>query len=101
MLEYEVKDLSEGELEHKIRSQPNLIENGLKLVSSQRKAGRGPLDLLLVDSGNALVVVELKVTIDDDMLAQALDYYDYVYSNLEKLALAYQVTGLRIDPYQD
>lgn len=102
MLEYEeISELSESDLEFIIREQPHLIEPGLRFVASQRKAGRGPLDLLLVDSGNALVVAELKVVRSDEMLLQALDYFDYVYSNLERLALAYEVKGIKIDPYQE
>lgn len=101
MLEYEPKDITEDELELKIVSSPHLIEPGLRFVASQRRAGRGPLDLLLLDSGNALVVSELKVHKRDDMLFQGLDYYDYVYSNLERLALAYEAKGFKIDPSQD
>ena len=102
MLEYEeVSELSESELEFIIREKPYLIEPGLRFVASQRRAGRGPLDLLLIDSGNALVVAELKVVRSDEMLFQALDYFDYMYSNLERLALAYEVKGFNIDPYQE
>lgn len=102
MLEYEeVPDLSESEIEFIIREKPHQIEPGLRYVASQRKAGRGPLDLLLVDSGDALVVAELKVVRSDEMLFQALDYFDHVYSNLERLALAYKAKGLKIDPYQE
>jgi hypothetical protein len=102
MLEYEeVPELSESELEFMIREHPHLIEPGLRYVASQRKAGRGPLDLLLIDSGNALVVVELKVASSDEMLFQGLDYFDYIYSNLERLALAYEIKGFKIDPYQE
>jgi len=102
MLEYEEgPEISESELEFIIREQPHLIEPGLRFVASQRQAGRGPLDVLLIDSGNALVVAELKVVKNDEMLFQALDYFDYVYSNLERLALAYEVKGFKIDPYQE
>ena len=97
LLEYESRELSEADLELKIMKSPSMIEAGLRFVASQRKTGRGPLDLLLLDSGNLLVIVELKVQISDDMLFQGLDYYDYVYSNLERLARAYEVKGLRID----
>lgn len=101
MLEYEESELSESELEYIIKEHPHLIEPGLRFVDSQRKTGRGPLDLLLIDSGNALVVAELKVERSDEMLFQALDYFDYVYSNLERLAVAYEVKNFKIDSYQD
>jgi hypothetical protein len=101
MLDYEEKELSEKELEFKVSEHPSLIEKGLRFVAAQRKAGRGPLDVLLVDSGNAMVVAELKVVSDDEMLTQALDYYDHVYSHLEALALAYEAKGFKIDPFQE
>lgn len=101
MLDSEEKELTEKDLELKISEHPQLIEKGLKLVANQRRAGRGPLDILLLDSGNALVVTELKVAMDDDMLTQALDYFGHVYSHLEALALAYEVKGFKIDPSQE
>jgi len=70
-----------------------------------RKTERGPLDVLFVDSGKALVVAELKVTEDDAMeddamLAQAIDYYDYITmtTNIEEFARAYR--DKKIDPMQ-
>jgi len=101
LLEYEVKELSEKELESRIRDHPHQIEPGLNFVDAQRRAGRGPLDLLFHDSGKALVVVELKVAKSDGMLFQAIDYFDYVYSNRERLALAYKAKGIDIDASQE
>jgi hypothetical protein len=34
-------------------------------------------------------VLELKVEGEDEMLVQALDYYDYIYSNRDRLAREY------------
>ena len=82
-----------------MRKHPDLIEEGLRFVDHQVKTERGPLDVLLVDSGNALVVVELKVVEDDDMLVQGIDYYDHVASNIHAFALAYKKS--RVDPEQD
>ncbi len=101
MLEYKVKELSEKELESRIRDHPHQIEPGLTFVDVQRRAGRGPLDLLFHDSGKALVVVELKVEKSDKMLFQAIDYYDYIYSNRERLALAYKSKGIEIDASEE
>ncbi|KKM01404.1 hypothetical protein LCGC14_1794790, partial [marine sediment metagenome] len=42
-----------------------MIEDGLKYIDHQRNTDRGPLDVLFVDSGNALVVAELKINEDD------------------------------------
>ena len=50
---------------------------------------RGPLDVLLVDSGHALVAV-LKISEDDSMLIQGIDYYDFVSRNVEAFARVYK-----------
>lgn len=90
MKKYKVVEISEKELEDSLRKAPDLIEDGLRYVDHQRRTERGPLDVLFVDSGNALVVAELKVSEDDGMLVQGIDYYDYVASNVEGLARAYK-----------
>lgn len=99
MEEYVVKDLSEVELEDKVRRAPHLIEDGLKFVDHQRGTHRGPLDVLMVDASQALVVAELKVVTDEAMLWQGLDYYDYVCQNLAGLARSYQ--QYNVDPSQN
>ncbi|MCK4376056.1 MAG: DUF91 domain-containing protein [Candidatus Brocadiae bacterium] len=90
MREYRVVDVPETKLEDLVRRAPELIEDGLQFVDHQAFTARGPLDVLLVDSGRALVVAELKVTEDDAMLVQGIDYYDYVLRNLEGFARAYK-----------
>ena len=97
MLEYEAKELSEDELELKIRDFPHLIKSDLIFVDVQRRVGRGLLDLLFLDSGKALGVAELKVIRSDDVLFQALDYFDYIYTNRERLALAYEAKDIHVD----
>lgn len=87
---YERKDISEAELEDKIRQHPDLIEEGLVFVDRQKSTPRGPLDLLLVDSKRTLVVAELKVVEDDNMLMQALDYYDYVADKIDTIKRIYK-----------
>lgn len=90
MFEYESRDIDERKLEDMVRQAPHLIEDGLKFVDRQRRTARGPLDVLLVDSGNALIVAELKTYQDDGMLMQALDYFDYVSTNLDGFARVYK-----------
>lgn len=89
-MEYERREISEKELEDMIRQFPHLIEEGLRYVTRQRKTLRGSLDVLLVDSDNTLVVAELKTEENDEMLMQALDYYDFVSENMEGLARIYK-----------
>jgi hypothetical protein len=89
-------DVKENELEDLIRINSEMIEPGLKYVDHQKKTDRGRLDVLFVDSGNAFVVAELKIIEDDNMLFQALDYYDFVSENIESYARIYK--DFNIDP---
>ena len=91
-------DVSEQELEDIVRRNAGQIEEGLIYVDHQRPAAGGRLDVLLVDSGKSLVVAELKVTQDDGMLLQGLDYYDYVSTNIEAFGRLYK--SHLIDPTQ-
>jgi hypothetical protein len=52
----------------------------------------------MVDSGNALVLTELKIVEDDTMLVQGIDYYDYISKNIEAIARVYK--DFQIDPTQ-
>jgi len=99
MKKYKIVELSETELEDLVRRAPELIETGLRYVDHQAFTTRGPLDVLLVDSGSALVIAELKVNEDDGMLIQGVDYYDYVLRNLDGFSRAYNQH--KIDPNQD
>ena len=98
MRKYKIVDVSEKQLEEMVRKAPDLIEEGLKYIDHQKRTERGPLDVLFSDSGNALIVAELKVVEDDGMLVQGIDYYDYITSNIEGFARAYK--DKKIDPTQ-
>jgi hypothetical protein len=95
---YKKVDVSETQLEDIIRQYAHLLEEGMKYVAHQNRTPGGRLDVLLVDSGRSLVVAELKVTEDDTMLLQALDYYDHVSASVESYARMYGQNG--IDPAQ-
>ncbi len=95
---YTKADVAEQELEDMVQRNPGLIEEGLIYVDHQKRAAAGRLDVLMVDSGKSLVLAELKVTQDDGMLVQALDYYDYVSTQVEAFARLYRVHS--IDPTQ-
>jgi hypothetical protein len=99
MKKYRSVDISEARLEDLIRRAPELIESGIEYVDHQVSTERGPLDVLLVDSGGSLVIAELKVLENDAMLVQAIDYYDYVIRNLEGYARVYGEHN--IDPSQE
>jgi hypothetical protein len=95
---YTKADVSEQQLEDLVRVHAGLIEEGLVYVDHQKPAAGGLLDVLMVDSGRALVVAELKVVQDDEMLLQGLDYYDYVSSHIESFSRLYKAHS--IDPTQ-
>lgn len=98
MKKYRPVEVSEKQLEDLIRQGADLIEEGLRYIDHQRMTERGPLDILMVDSGHALVVAELKVIEDDTMLVQGIDYYDYISRNIEGVARIYKDS--RVDPNQ-
>jgi len=99
MKKYANVEVNESQLEDLVRQSPDLIESGLAYVDHQASTERGPLDVLMVDSGRSLVVAELKVIEDDPMLVQGIDYYDYVSRNLDGYARAYGKH--KIDPTQE
>jgi hypothetical protein len=99
MKKYRTIEVTETQLEDLVRQAPEQIEAGLRFVDHQRYVEQKRLDALLVDSGNALVVAELKVTEDDNMLMQGLDYYDYVVQHLDRYAHLYK--AFKIDESQD
>ena len=65
MRKYKSVDISEKQLEEMVRQAPDLIEDGLRYIDHQKRTERGPLDVLFADSGNALVIAELKVTAEN------------------------------------
>ncbi len=96
MRKYKAVELKENQLEDLVRACSELIEEGLKYVDHQKITDKGRMDVLFVDSGNSLVVAELKIVEDDNMLLQGLDYYDYVSTNIEAFARIYK--NYDIDP---
>jgi len=99
MQKYTEITVSEQTLEDLVRQHVDKLEEGLRYVHHQKSLGAGRLDMLLADSGDSLVVAELKVIEDDGMLFQALGYYDQVSSNLEAFAARLYSTE-SIDPTQ-
>ncbi len=98
MKKFTKADVSEQRLEDLVRCNSGQIEEDLVYVDHQKSTAGGRLDVLMVDSGKALVVAELKVTQDDGMLLQGLDYYDYVSTLVESYARLYKTHA--IDPAQ-
>jgi hypothetical protein len=95
---YKQIEVTETKLEDLLRIGTDLIEDGLVYLDHQKNTDKGRLDVLLIDSGKSAVVAELKVTEDDSMLFQGIDYYDYVSTNIEAFARLYKKSEL--DPTQ-
>ena len=98
-MKYQKIDVSEQQLEDLVRTHVDHIEDGLVYLDHQKQTDTGRLDVLLADSGKALVLAELKVIEDDGMLLQGLDYYDYLSRHIEKYARTYKDAG--VDPTQE
>jgi hypothetical protein len=96
MKKYERVFIAEHELEDLVRSNSNLIEDGLMYIDHQRPTSGGRLDVLFVSEDKSLAIAELKVSEDDGMLMQAVDYYDYVSNHVESYARLYH--DFSIDP---
>ncbi len=81
---------SEHVLEQLILADVENLEEGLHVLDNQVPAGSGFIDVLAVDSDNALVVIELKKEESDRMLLQTLEYYDVVRENTPRFASSYR-----------
>lgn len=77
------------ELEPLLVANPDVIEDGLKILAHQHPTDSGPLDILAVDSDGTLVVIELKNEASEDHLDQGLRYYDWCRQNISWIANAY------------
>jgi Holliday junction resolvase-like predicted endonuclease len=77
------------ELEPMLVSNPDIIEQGLKVLAHQHTTDSGPLDILAVDSEGTLVVIELKNEASEVHLDQGLRYYDWCRQNIAWIAKAY------------
>ena len=98
MKDYSIVEVSENTLEELIRHYADKIEGGMKFVDRQVKTDREKrLDVLMVDSGGALVIVELKVWEDDGMLMQGIDYYDYASRYIDGISKAYGKFNIKPD----
>lgn len=90
--EADLKD--EQELEYLLKKDPEQIEKGLKVIANQVTTPKGRIDLLCVDEEGVLTVVELKLDQDDDHLKQAINYYDWVFENMEWIRNTYPKFGI-------
>jgi len=85
----------ERELKNLVKQDPESIEPGLKIMADEFPVDNGSIDLLGIDSGNILTIIELKINEDDSMLMQSIRYYDSVSQNIDKIAKLYP--GEKVD----
>ncbi|MBO3842188.1 MAG: DUF91 domain-containing protein [Candidatus Brockarchaeota archaeon] len=93
--------ISERELEDIICSDPEYLEEGMVFLERQFPTDSGLLDVLMVDSDGALVVVELKNKESDEQILQALRYYDYVATNISDIVNHFQRRGITINDQEE
>jgi len=81
----EIKIERESDLRAMLANNPNAIEEGLGVLKQEYPTESGPVDLLCVDYEGRLCIGEIKLGEDNIMLLQALRYYDWVYSNRDRI----------------
>jgi hypothetical protein len=74
------------------------VEEGLILLQHEYPSGKGIVDFLCVDSGNRLVVIEVKLHEDENVLFQALRYFSDV--DRDRFVIANLFSQHKIDPDQ-
>jgi hypothetical protein len=72
---------SEAELHTIIQAELDAIEEGLELLQHEYPSGKGILDFLCADSDHRLVIIEVKLHVDENILFQALRYYGDIDKN--------------------
>lgn len=73
-----VKPKNEKELHCIIEKEIDALEEGLELLKYEFGLGKGIPDFLCVDSGGRLVIIEVKLQEDENILFQALRYYNEI-----------------------
>lgn len=92
-----IRSISIGErdkLEPLLVANPEVIEDGLRVITHQQQTDTGPLDILGVDADGTLVVIELKNEAAEGHLDQGLRYYDWCRQNIAWIAQAFKDFGI-------
>jgi hypothetical protein len=89
---------SEAELHMIVEADLDAVEEGLVLLQHEYPSGKGIVDFLCVDSGNRLVVIEVKLHEDENVLFQALRYFGDV--DRDRFVIANLFSQHAIDPEQ-
>lgn len=82
---YENVEVAEKNIEETITEHPYLIEEGMVCLD-HKFARDGRINALLLDSGNSLVIAEIKIGDPSDMIDHCLEYYSKVMENISDYA---------------
>jgi len=94
-----IKLETERELKAIIKKNPEHIEKGLIILADEFPVENGAIDLLCVDSGKVLTIIELKIHEEDLILMQAIRYYDSIFQSISRIAKIYP--NVEIDEKED
>jgi predicted transport protein len=93
------KPNSEKELHGIIEGDLESLEEGLNLLKYEFSTGKGTPDFLCVDSGGRLLIIEVKLSEDENVLFQALRYFSLI--DKDRYLISTLFSGTRIDPEQE
>ncbi|MHA1449240.1 MAG: endonuclease NucS domain-containing protein, partial [Candidatus Hodarchaeales archaeon] len=87
---------SEKDLHEIIKDELESLEEGLRLLKHEFSIRKGVVDFLCVDSGGRLVIIEVKLYEDENILFQALRYYNEIDKDRYIIAKVFSKEG--VDP---
>lgn len=90
-----VKPENEKELHSIIEKEIDALEEGLEILKYEFGMAKGTPDFLCVDSGGRLVIIEVKLQEDENILFQALRYYNEI--DKERYAIAKMFADKKIE----
>lgn len=90
-----IKPENEKELHSIIEKEIDALEEGLEILKYEFGMAKGTPDFLCVDSGGRLVIIEVKLQEDENILFQALRYYNEI--DKERYAIAKMFTDKKIE----
>lgn len=91
-----IKAKNEKELHTIIEKELDVLEEGLVLLRYEFALTKGIPDFLCVDSGGRLVIIEVKIQEDENILFQALRYYNEI--DEERYVIAKMFLDININP---
>lgn len=91
-----IKPKNERELHSIIEKELDALEEGLALIKYEFFMQKGTPDFLCVDSGGRLVIIEVKLNEDENILFQALRYYNEIDN--DRYIIAKVFSGKDINP---